>query len=178
MHPFYPMLFQSAFNHCYRATIWFPPLFDVPFHFPRLPWGRREDWRGKYLSILNQPMITQVVNVYEWGSVSFSSKAIFNEATGLSFCCWLSHFDFHYYLINISDIHSFTDCSSATTPNYFCCLYRQIFNWLSLIVGDRRMPSVLYYKILNLYRKNVCCCYWLLVRCIRRDYRFDWLADR
>ena len=97
MHPFSPMLFHSVLNHCYPTTIWFTPLFAVPFHCPRLPWGLRECWQQKYFFDLNHSMGTQEVNMSDLGSTLFSPETTFDEAVGLLLGCWYSSLALHYY---------------------------------------------------------------------------------
>ena len=101
MHPFSPMLFLSAFNHCYIAIIRCPPLMAVFLRCSRLPWGLREGWRLRCFFNLNYSQGTKVVTMTNWGSTLFFLKIIANEAAGLALGCRDSHFSLHYYSINI-----------------------------------------------------------------------------
>ena len=101
MHPFSPMLFLSAFNHCYIAIIRCPPLMAVFLHCFRLPWGLREGWRLRCFFNLNYSQGTKVVSMTNWGSTLFFLKIIANEAAGLALGCRDSHFSLQNYSINI-----------------------------------------------------------------------------
>ena len=101
MHPFSPMLFLSAFNHCYIAIIRCPPLMAVFLRCSRLPWGLREGWRLRCFFNLNYSQGTKVVSMTKWGSTLFFLKTIANEAAGLALGCRDSHFSLQNYSINI-----------------------------------------------------------------------------